>query len=122
MIKTPCEIILWKVLPSLRREFVKTAYKKGLSRKEISKVFGITEASVCHYLKSKRGYDFKFNKETMKEIERVTEDILSNPKNRVEALLKGSCRICTMVKGERLLCKLHSKENRLLINCCLCKG
>jgi len=70
MIKTPCEIIVWKFLPALRRELVKVMIKNGVKRKDIAEMFGITESAVSQYLNSKRGMGFMFTEDMKKEIER----------------------------------------------------
>ena len=60
--KIPCELIVWYVLPSIRRELARELVEKHhLSQAEVARRFGVTDAAISQYLKSKRG--------TSKEIE-----------------------------------------------------
>jgi hypothetical protein len=119
MIKTPCEIVLWNFLPSLRRELVKAMSKNGLKRKEIAKSLDVTEAAVCQYLKSKRGTRFKFNKTVKKRIEKVAMEVVKSKKK--ETVVLAICEICATLRKQKALCKLHQKENPCLLKCDLYK-
>jgi hypothetical protein len=92
--KTPCEIAFWYILPSIRRELTKIMIKKGYKRKEIAKILGISEASVTHYLKSKRGNRYKFKEDELNEIEKVVDKLIKNNSN----LTLETCRLCSMFK------------------------
>lgn len=115
MIKTPCEIMLWAFLPSLRRELVKSMIKKGIQRKKIAKTFNITESAICQYLKSKRGIKFKFDKVIQKQIEKSATRISKSKKK--ETVIFEICRFCSMLKKQKIFCKLHHKENPFLTGC-----
>ena len=119
MIKTPCEIILWEFLPALRRELVKVMIRKNIKRKEIAKIFDITEATICQYVKSKRGSSFKFSKNAQKEIEVSAAKIAKSKKK--EIVVFEICKLCSMLKKQKVFCKLHQKENPCLTKCDLYK-
>lgn len=54
--KTPCEEIIWNLLPSIRKEVAKIMVKEfNLSQREVAKKLCITESAVSQYLKEKRG-------------------------------------------------------------------
>ncbi len=95
MIKAPCENVIWKVLPRIRKELVKSLLKKGVSRKEIARLFGITEAAVSQYLNSKRGIKFKINKEASKIIKKSADRIYE--KRKKEVVVKELCKICSFI-------------------------
>lgn len=120
MIKVPCEIVIWNFLPSLRREIVKTMIKNGIKRKEIAKLFDISEAAVSYYLKSKRGTSFRFERDIQREIEKLASKITKS--RNPEQLIFEICRICYILKNKKLFCKLHRKENPVLIKCNPQKG
>jgi len=62
--KTPCELIVWYVLPAIRREFARVLVKEfNLTQREAARKLGVTESAVSQYLKSKRGKEMKFNQE-----------------------------------------------------------
>ena len=119
MIKTPCEIMIWGFLPAVRRELVIAMVKKGLERKEIAKVFSITEPAISQYMKSKRGAGFKLDNEIKKEIMSSADRIVKSKKR--ETAIKEICRLCTLARKKRLLCKAHKKENPFLKSCSLYK-
>ncbi|MBA3044390.1 helix-turn-helix domain-containing protein, partial [archaeon] len=48
--KMPCEVIIWYILPGIRREITKSLLKNGLSQREVAKKLGITDAAVSQYL------------------------------------------------------------------------
>ena len=55
-LKTPCETIIWKSLPCIRRELAMLLISEyGLNQKEAASRLGLTEAAVSQYLIGKRG-------------------------------------------------------------------
>ncbi|MEM7826907.1 MAG: transcriptional regulator [Candidatus Aenigmatarchaeota archaeon] len=95
MIKAPCELAVWELLPSLRRELVKAMVKRKIKRKEIAKSFGITEAAISQYLKSKRGANLKFNKRFRDEIEKSAIKIANT--KRADIVIFEICRLCCIL-------------------------
>jgi|Deesub1362A_J573_1020465.scaffolds.fasta_scaffold14602_3 hypothetical protein len=54
--KFPCEEVANKILPAIRAEIAtKLANEYGLKQIEISKILGVTQGAVSHYLTSFRG-------------------------------------------------------------------
>ena len=64
----PCEIIVWKLLPVLRKELAKEMKELGISQKEIAQRLGVTPAAVSQYITAKRGKDLDLNDEFKAEI------------------------------------------------------
>lgn len=92
--RAPCEIASLYILPSLRRELVKSMVKSGYKRKEIARILGISEAAITYYLKSKRGSKYKFNKKQLLEIEKVAKRMMEKKAN----LNLETCKLCSMFK------------------------
>jgi len=115
MIKTPCEIIVWKFLPALRRELVKVMIKNGVKRKDIAEMFGITESAVSQYLNSKRGMGFMFTEDMKKEIERRAIKIACSKKK--ETVILEVCELCYFLRKRKAFCKIHQDENPSLTEC-----
>ncbi len=97
--KIPCELIVWYVLPSIRRELARELVQKHhLSQAEVARKFGVTDAAISQYLKAKRG--------TNKELENSGryEDFKREVEISAVRIINGSdivvetCRICEMVK------------------------
>lgn len=53
--KTPCEAIVWYVLPALRREMALELVELGRNQREAAGLLGVTEAAVSQYIAAKRG-------------------------------------------------------------------
>jgi hypothetical protein len=106
--KIPCELIVWYVLPSIRRELARELVDKHhLSQAEVARRFGVTDAAISQYLKAKRG--------TSKEIENSGkyEDFRKEVETAAVRMMNGSdivtetCRICQMVKKSGMLVKVY---------------
>jgi len=53
--KTPCEFIIWYVLPALRKQLAQTLIREyGMNQAEVAKRMGVSEAAISQYLSSKR--------------------------------------------------------------------
>ena len=106
--KIPCELIVWYVLPSIRRELARELVDKhNFSQAEVARRFGVTDAAISQYLKAKRG--------TSKEIENSGkyEDFRKEVEIAAVRMVNGSdivtetCRICEMVKKSGMLVKVY---------------
>jgi len=54
--KVPCEIIVWYILPIIRREIASELVNvHHLTQAEVARRFGVTDAAISQYLKKKRG-------------------------------------------------------------------
>ena len=106
--KIPCELIVWYVLPSIRRELARELVENHhFSQAEVARRFGVTDAAISQYLKAKRG--------TSKEIENSGkyEDFRKEVEVAAVRMVNGSdivtetCRICEMVKKSGMLVKVY---------------
>ncbi len=57
----PQEIEVYYILPALRRELALALKAKGYEQKRISGLLGVTEASISHYINSKRASAITFD-------------------------------------------------------------
>ncbi len=101
--KSPCEVIVWDVLPSIRAVLTEELVKRGLPQKEISKMLGITPAAVSHYVSKKRGYKIQFQDAVKDEIKRLANDIIQGG---IDNLSLRICEICMKLRIDRTVCKL----------------
>lgn len=108
--KTPCEVVVWYVLPAMRseiaRELVGTYH---LKQSEVGKMFGVTDAAVSQYLNKKRGVS------KVIESSPLYEDFLKQAKISASRLASGKatmvdelCRICTFAKRSGLMSLVYS--------------
>jgi len=101
--KSPCEIIVWEVLPGIRAALAEEMIKKGLSQNEIAKMLGITQAAVSQYTSKKRGSWFTFQEDAKEEIKKLADDLVHGT---VDDLVMRICTICMKVRTEGSVCKL----------------
>jgi hypothetical protein len=114
----PQEIEIWYLIPSLRKELAKifiADYK--LKQKEVSKLLGITEASVSHYANSHRGGKIKFSNEEKKEIKNSAKKIIEGK----SSLVKELYYLCSFFRKSKVLCKVHKDfDKNIPKNCSVC--
>lgn len=99
--KTPCEIIVWQVLPAIRKEFAKNLIKNhGLSQRETADKLGVTEATVSRYISGKRGtsdiLDGTIMKEVAKSVSRLVE-------GNGTTMIEETCRVCRLLKASEAI-------------------
>lgn len=57
--KIPCEVVVWKLLPIIRRELARElVVSHGIKQADVAKKFGVTDAAVSQYISGKRGGDY----------------------------------------------------------------
>lgn len=120
--KIPCELVVWYVLPTIRREVARELVKShGLSQAEVARRFGVTDAAISQYLKRKRGenplieespqYD-KFEAEIKAAADRIAND--------TSEFATEMCRICTVVKSTGMLAKIYEVQIGCKPPACAC--
>ena len=93
--KAPCEIILWHILPAIRKEFARGLMKNySLNQKQVAELLGITPAAVCQYLSKKRGSSDITNEIILSEIKLSAKNIIENGN---EYIIPETCKICKLL-------------------------
>jgi predicted transcriptional regulator len=119
IMKAPCELIVWYVIPTIRAELAKEMIKLGMSQKAVSEKLGITQSAVSQYMKDKRGKGIPVNKQVRKAIKNLAKDIADG--NTGKDVIPGICAVCAIVKQSGSLCDLHRQEdNSDLDDCSVC--
>jgi len=119
--KIPCELIVWYVLPSIRRELARELVEKHhLSQAEVARRFGVTDAAISQYLKAKRGTSKEIEnsgkyEEFKKEVEVAAVRIVNG-----SDIVTETCRICEMVKKSGMLVKVYEIHTGLKAPDCVC--
>jgi predicted transcriptional regulator len=121
--KTPCELVVGKILPSLRASVVRDLSKRhGLKQSEIARRMGITQASVSQYLSSARAG----NKSTLDEF----PQILTYAEDISERIMAGEsrqqwysviCNACRDIREGDEFSKMHKAASNLGA-CDICHG
>ncbi|VVB71541.1 Uncharacterised protein [uncultured archaeon] len=99
--KSPCEVIVWDVLPSIRAAIAEELVRRQISQKEVSKMLGITPPAVSQYVSKKRGYSIEFDDDVKAAISRLADDLTQK---KVENLVERICEICKIVRGNESTC------------------
>ncbi len=96
--KFKCEEMANKILPAIRAEIAIKLYREyGIKQIEISKILGITQGAVSHYLTSFRGKE--------REIINNNPEIEKEMNKLVSLMLRGEfdeeiiCRICKIINS-----------------------
>lgn len=121
--KTPCELLVRTVLPTIRASIAKELIEKhGVRQKEAAEILGITTAAVSQYLSQKRAtkrdLDVFKSKKFDELVMEAAATIASEP-GEIETM-KAICRCCMRVRSRKLLCSLHREIAPQLRNCDFC--
>lgn len=107
--KIPCEIVVWQVLPLIRRELAKELVRShNMSQAEVARKFGITDAAVSQYLTRKRGGEYSelpCYSEFQSEIGDAAARIAHGGDVGTEV-----CRLCLVVKRIGLLAEIYKEQ------------
>lgn len=108
--KTPCEIVVWYVLPTIRRELARELVETyGFKQSRVASMFGVTDAAISQYLKNKRGGSSVIeNSEHYNLFEdeiKVSAKLLAEEKSDISIEM---CRICTAIKAIGLLAQIYT--------------
>ena len=114
----PQEIEVWYILPAIRKEIAKELKKTGMSQVEISKILGVTKASITHYIKDKRAKNIDFPKQIMCMIKNISKELNINPENSTNKIQK----IIQEIRSTGLLCKYHKQYSQIEKECTVCIG
>ncbi len=120
--KTPCELVVGKILPSLRAAVVKElSGKYRMKQSDIAKKMGITQASVSQYLSSSRAGSSKIT-DSFPKIKFYADDIAKRiargeDKFEVYSIL---CTACKDIRSDEQFCKMHRIASNLP-GCDICK-
>ena len=121
MDKFPCELVVWKVLPTIRKDLCTyLVKKKKMKTKDVAKMLGITDSAVSQYIHKKRATEFALEKKMMPAIEELAEKIAAGgqKKSKME-YMKGSCILCRQIRLAGMLCSIHKGSAK---GCTICTG
>jgi len=113
--KTPCELVVGRILPTLRASVVRElSGKYRMKQSDIAKKLGITQASVSQYLSSTRG--------NSTEILEDFPQILEYAEEIAERIMAGEtryewygvlCKACNAIRSDERFCRMHSMSAKL---------
>ncbi len=95
IMETPCQKIVWDLVPAIRASLAIELVKKGQSQATSAKLLGIAPSAVSQYISGKRGYRIEFQGETKELIEKLAQDLIEN---KVDWFVR-ICKICVSARG-----------------------
>jgi predicted transcriptional regulator len=99
--KTPCEIIVWNIVPVIKREIAKMLVNEfGMNQKQTAEKLGTSEAAISRYLSGKRGVLEIGDEEIMKKIKKSAEKISQNNSYKV---VEEICKICKLIRSKNMI-------------------
>jgi len=95
--KTPCEKVLWFVLPAIRKELVRSLVQEhGYTQRGTARLLGLSDAAVSQYLSKKRGkLDIK-EKGFLAEVATSADRIIRGGTKIVD---QEMCRLCGILRS-----------------------
>lgn len=95
MMKLPCQLIVWNVLPAIRAAIAEELNAMGVSQLEAARLLDMTPSAISQYLTGKRGYRIVFESEVKKSLNRLARDLKAG---QVDDLAARICEICTQIR------------------------
>ncbi|MDO5853037.1 MAG: helix-turn-helix domain-containing protein [Thermoplasmata archaeon] len=108
--KIPCEVVVWQVLPLIRRELARelvTAH--GMTQAEVAKRFGVTDAAISQYLTQKRGGEYSSSRFYPQFIEEVRASAARIAEEDAD-FGKEVCYLCGVVKKIGFLAEIYQEK------------
>ena len=108
--KIPCEVVVWQILPLIRRELARELVEKhGMKQAEVAKIFGVTNAAISQYLNGKRGGEYSnapMYSRFIDEVGASARSVAADPSCYGPEL----CRMCEVVKHIGLLALIYKEQ------------
>ena len=93
--ESPCQRIVWDVLPAILAAIAVELVKCGMSQVEAARMLEIAPSAVSQYLSGKRGYRIDFENDVKRSIEQLAEDLKNGKKVN---LVQRICDICKQLR------------------------
>ena len=98
--KTPCETIVWSIVPVIKKEFAKSLVNNiGLTQRKVAVKLGTTEAAISRYISGKRAVLEITDKEILREIKK---SVLKISKENGHTAVDETCRICKLIQSKNI--------------------
>jgi len=99
MRRTPCEVMLWRGLPAIRKEIAVSMMKQfGISQRKVAEKLDITPAAVCQYMSKKRGSTIIVDTAIQLQIAIAAQRIHQDGGD----VAAETCRICRLCIAKKL--------------------
>ncbi len=100
----PQEIETFYIIPTIRKYLAEFIVKQGKKQKDIAEMFGTTTATISQYMSKKRGNEFIFGPDVIKEIKRSSKRIKD-----MRSYILETQRILRFIRTTETICKIHKQ-------------
>jgi predicted transcriptional regulator len=90
--ETPCQKIVWDVLPAIRAAIAVELVRCGVSQVQAARMLEIAPSAVSQYLSGKRGYRIEFDDDVKKSIAQLAQDLIDKKQINIVERICGICR------------------------------
>jgi hypothetical protein len=115
----PQEVVVWYVLPAIRRELTRAMIKRNKPQKQIAKMLGVTEPAITQYKlkksKRSRGDQVNIPDKILVEIEKAADVIIeayeqNGDKNIYEKMTREVNHLIEILKDAGVICSVHREH------------
>jgi hypothetical protein len=93
--ESPCQKIVWDVLPAIRSAIAVELVRCGVSQVDAARMLEIAPSAVSQYLSGKRGYRIEFENDVKHSIELLAKDLRDSKDIN---LVQRICDICRQLR------------------------
>ena len=111
----PQEIVVWHILPALRKEIVISLKKKGFSQRKIAGILGLTESAVSQYEHKKRASSIILSSELKRQIS-ISSDAIA----KGESVLLHLNKLLSSHYVQMHICEFHHQNSSFPKGCREC--
>lgn len=95
MMKLPCQMIVWDVLPAIRAAIAEELIRCGSTQQEAAEILDCAPSAISQYLSGKRGYRIVFEDDIRSLIRELATDLHAG---REIDLVSRICSICVKLR------------------------
>jgi hypothetical protein len=121
--KTPCEIVVKTLLPTVRAEIARRLVSKhGMNQAEAAEKLGVTTAAVSQYLSERRATkrDLEpFRSQQFRILIQESAAKIASSTTEMETM-REFCSLCCKIRSKGLICELHREASPGLDDCSIC--
>lgn len=123
-LRPPCELVVRYVLPAFRSLVAKELIEKyNFSQVAAAEKLGTTQAAVSYYVYSKRGDKRIKQLKSIALVQSIADETaqgMANGKISAADAMLQFCKLCTVLRTQRIVCDLHRDSISLPQACRLC--
>jgi len=101
VLKLPCQMIVWDVLPAIRAAIAEELISCGSTQHEAAEILDCAPSAISQYLSGKRGYRIVFEEDIRNLIRDLASDLHSGKEIDLASQI---CKICVKMREDEQAC------------------